>query len=158
MVEEIASQGIIILPVVALGVILGLYELFAIHADMNFRGSHWFGHGLHAIVFMIIALFIVLNTEYFYELVGVMNWGLPAWVTNPWVFRIIVGLILNIKMHSTSSLARGGSGLAARGLAEHWTHTTIISVLVIVSPLYMPILMQFLPGWAGGTGAEAVTQ
>lgn len=158
MAEELVSQGILILPVISLGIILGLYELFAIHADMNFRGSHWFGHGLHAVVFMMAALFIVLNTDYFFQIAGVANWGLPAWVINPWVFRVLVGLILNIKMHATSSLARGGSGLAARGLAEHWAHTTIISILVVVSPLYWPILATFLPSWAGGTGAEAITQ
>lgn len=144
-----------LIPVLTIGVILGLYELFAIHADMNFRGSHWFGHGLHAIGIMIVAIFIIMNTEYFYEIAGVLNWGLPTWVTNPWVFRILVGLILNIKMHSTSSLSHGGQ-LAARGLAEHWTHTILISALAVLSPLYWPILAQFLPSWAGGiSGSEA---
>jgi hypothetical protein len=146
MAEEVLSQGILILPVISLGIILGLYELFAIHADMNFRGSHWFGHGLHAVAFMMVTLFIVLNINYFYEIAGVMNWGLPAWVTNPWVFRAIVGLILNIKMHATSSLARGGSGLAARGLAEHWTHTTLISCCFTIILAYSSIIPASMGG------------
>lgn len=138
---------ILIFPVVALGIILGIYELIAIHSDMNFRGSHWFGHGLHAVVFMFVALFIVLNVETFFELAGVASWGLPSWLTNPWVFRALVGIILNIKMHATSSLSHGGQ-LAARGMAEHWTHTTLISLLVVLSPLYWPVVAVLLPSWA----------
>ena len=64
MVDEL-----IIIPVLTIGVVLGLYELILIHKDESFRGSHWFGHGLHAIVTMIIALFIEfrdnLNFGYF---------------------------------------------------------------------------------------------
>jgi hypothetical protein len=137
---------ILIAPVIILGVILGFYELLLIHKDMNFRGSHWFGHGLHSVVIMIVALFIVINTEIFFELAGVATWGLPEWLTSPWVFRILIGLILNIKMHATSSLSHGGQ-LAARGLAEHWTHTTLITILVVLSPLYWPIVATFVPEW-----------
>ena len=134
-------------PVIIVGIILGLYELIAIHSDMNFRGSHWFGHGLHAVVIMMVALFIILNTETFFELAGVASWGLPAWLTSPWVFRALVVLVLNIKMHATSSLSHGGQ-LAARGMAEHWTHTTLITILAVLSPLYWPILVAILPSWA----------
>jgi len=52
-------------PIIALGIILGLYELILIHRDENFRGSHWLGHGLHSVVFMIIALFFVFNKTVF---------------------------------------------------------------------------------------------
>ncbi|MBS3159689.1 hypothetical protein J4436_02780 [Candidatus Woesearchaeota archaeon] len=139
---------LLILPVVGLGIILGLYELMAIHKDMNFRGSHWVGHGFHAVLFMMVALFAVLNIETFFALANVESWGLPTWMLNPWVFRILVGFVLNIKMHVASALAHGQ--LAARGMAEHWTHTILISILVIVSPLYWPILEPFLPDWMGG--------
>ena len=90
---------LLIVPVLALGVILGLYELFAIHADMNFRGSHWFGHGLHAIGLMIIALFATMNTEFFLGITGLAKTGIP-FITNALMLRIAVGLILIIKIHS----------------------------------------------------------
>jgi len=138
--------GIIFAPVIVLGLILGLYELILIHKDMNFRGSHWVGHGLHSVIFMMVALFIVLNTEFFFGIVGLASWGLPAWVASPWIFRILVGIILNIKMHGTSSLSHGGK-LAARGMAEHWIHTSIITLLVVLSPLYWGVISSFLPGW-----------
>jgi len=141
------EQGLILLPVVGLGIILGLYELILIHRDESFRGSHWFGHGLHAVLFMWAALFIVLNTEYFLQVSGLLEKDWPL-ISNVWVVRAAVGLILNIKMHVTSAVAKGR--LAARGMAEHWTHTTIISVLVVVAPLYWPLLEPFLPSWMGG--------
>ncbi|HLC58829.1 MAG TPA: hypothetical protein VJI68_03120 [Candidatus Nanoarchaeia archaeon] len=142
-------------PILALGVILGLYELILIHRDENFRGSHWLGHGIHAVVFMIIALFFIFNTDFFLNITGLADTGWPL-ISNPWVVRIIIGLILNIKMHAVSAAVKGGlRGSVTGGLAEHWTHTTIVSVLVIVAPLYWPLLEQFLPEWAGGIAASA---
>ena len=59
-------------------------------------------------------------------------------------------------MHAVSAAVKGGlRGSVTGGLAEHWTHTTIVSVLVIVAPLYWPLLEQFLPEWAGGIAASA---
>ena len=97
---------------------------------------------------MIAGLFIVMNTEYF---LGLTNLGDSVpYITNPLVLRILVGLILNIKMHSASALAKGT--LAARGMAEHWTHTTLITILVIASPyLWFNLGVQNIaPAWIGG--------
>jgi len=139
-----------ITPIIVLGIILGLYELILIHRDESFRGSHWLGHGLHSVIFMWIALFFIFNTEYFLNLTGLANTGWPL-ITNPWVVRAIIGLILNIKMHATSAVIKGGlRGSMTGGMAEHWTHTTIVTVLVVVAPLYWPLIATFLPEWAGG--------
>lgn len=141
-------------PILILGIILGLYELILIHRDESFRGSHWFGHGFHALVFMFIALFFVFNTEYFLTITGLGEKGWPI-ISNTWGVRIIIGLILNIKMHAVSAVIKGGlRGSMTGGMAEHWTHTTIVSVLVILAPLYWPLLVQVLPDWAGGSVAE----
>jgi hypothetical protein len=59
--------------------------------------------------------------------------------------RILIGLILNFKMHGVSAVVHGQ--LAARGMAEHWTHTLLISALVITAPLYWPFLEPLLPVW-----------
>ena len=143
-----------IVPILALGAILGLYELILIHRDESFRGSHWFGHGLHSVVFMIVALFFVFNTEYFLNITGLGEKGWPV-ISNPWAVRVIIGLILNVKMHATSAVIKGGlRGSTTGGMAEHWFHTTLVSVLVVLAPLYWPILSPFLPEWAGGIPAE----
>jgi len=139
-----------ITPIIVLGIVLGLYELILIHRDENFRGSHWLGHGLHAVIFMFIALFFVFNTEYFLNITGLAEKGWPI-ISNPWAVRIIIGLILNIKMHATSAVIKGGlRGSMTGGMAEHWTHTTILSVLVILAPLYWGFIAPLLPSWAGG--------
>jgi hypothetical protein len=130
--------------VIVLGIILGLYELFAIHSDLNFRGSHWLGHGVHSVVLMMVALFAVFNWPLFLDVTTLASRGIPL-LSNVWIGRIVIGLILNFKMHSVSAVVHGQ--LAARGMAEHWTHTLLISALVVTSPLYWPFIEPILPGF-----------
>ena len=141
-------------PIIVLGIVLGLYELILIHRDESFRGSHWFGHGFHAIVFMFVALFFIFNTEYFLSITGLAEKEWPV-ISSTWGVRIIIGLILNIKMHAVSAVIKGGlRGSMTGGMAEHWTHTTVVSALVVLAPLYWPLLVGILPEWAGGVPAE----
>ena len=99
---------------------------------------------------MFIALFFVFNTEYFLNITGLAEKGWPI-ISNPWAVRIIIGLILNIKMHAVSAVIKGGlRGSMTGGMTEHWTHTTIVSVLVILAPLYWGFIAPLLPSWAGG--------
>ncbi|MBI2508218.1 hypothetical protein HYV89_04670 [Candidatus Woesearchaeota archaeon] len=130
--------------VVVLGVILGLYELFAIHGDLNFRGSHWIGHGVHSIILMMIGLFAVFNWQLFLDITTLSSSSIP-FLSNVWIGRIAIGLILNLKMHAVSKVVHGQ--LAARGMAEHWTHTLLVSGLVVAAPLYWPYIEPLLPIW-----------
>lgn len=130
--------------IVVLGVVLGLYELFAIHSDLNFRGSHWIGHGVHSVVLMMIGLFAVFNWPLFLDVTTLAARNVP-FLSDVWIGRIAIGLILNLKMHAVSKVVHGQ--LAARGMAEHWTHTLLISVLVVTAPLYWPFVEPALPAW-----------
>ena len=130
--------------VVVLGIILGLYELIAIHSDLNFRGSHWIGHGVHSIVLMMVGLFAVFNWPLFLDVTTLAARNIP-FLSDVWIGRIAIGLILNLKMHAVSKVVHGQ--LSARGMAEHWTHTLLISTLVIVAPLYWPFIEPALPAW-----------
>ncbi len=130
--------------VVVLGIVLGLYELFAIHSDLNFRGSHWLGHGVHSITLMMVGLFAVFNWPLFLDVTTLAARNIPL-LSDVWIGRIAVGLILNLKMHAVSKVVHGQ--LAARGMAEHWTHTLLISTLVVVAPLYWPFIEPALPVW-----------
>ena len=141
---------LLLLPIVPLAIVIGLYELISIHSDMSFRGSHWFGHGMASIVSIAIALFITMNTEYFIEATGITY----PYLSNPLILRVAVGVILNLKIHAQSSLARGG-GLAARGLAEHWAHTLIVSALVVIAPYLWPAIAPIIPYWIGGTAGAS---
>ncbi len=103
---------------------------------------------------MIVALFFIFNTEYFLYLTGLGEKGWPV-ISSALGVRIIIGLILNIKMHAVSAVVKGGlRGSVTGGMAEHWTHTTLVTILVIASPYYWPFLQQFLPDWASGLGSE----
>ena len=148
MVQEGVEQGLIIGPVIGLGIILGLYELMLIHRDESFRGSHWLGHGIHAIVIMVIALFAVMNTEYFLEITGLIAKDIP-FISNVLMVRIAIGLILAIKMWSVSSVIKGGGG--TRGMHESLIHILIVAALVVTAPYYWPllepVLEPYLPGW-----------
>jgi len=145
----VVEEGLLILPIIPLTLVIGLYELFAIHADMSFRGSHWLGHGLGTLIPIAIGLFITLNTEYFIQMMNI-TYEFPLLGT-VWSIRVLTGIILNFKIHAQSSLARGGGGIAARGLAEHWTHTLIISILVVLAPLVWPLIAGYLPFYLGGS-------
>lgn len=135
------------MPVLVLGVVLGLYELFAIHGDVNFRGSRWFGHGLHAILIMMIGLFAVFNWEYFLDITTLAERNIP-FISNVLIGRVLIGIILNFKMHAVSAVVHGR--LAARGMAEHWTHSLLISALVVAAPYYWPFVSAMLPAWMQG--------
>ena len=152
MVPAVAEPALILFPIIPLGLILGLYELILIHRDENFRGSHWLGHGLHAVTFMFIALFAVMNTEFFLTITGLINSNIPL-ISNVWAVRIAIGIILNIKMHATSAVIKGKafSGGVSGGMTEHWTHTLIVSTLVVLAPLYWPLLEPLLPVYLGGS-------
>lgn len=130
--------------VVVLGIILGLYELIAIHSDLNFRGSHWIGHGVHSIVLMMVGLFAVFNWPLFLDVTTLAARNIP-FLSDVWIGRIAIGLILNLKMHAVSKVVHGQ--LSARGMAEHWTHTLLISTLVVTAPLYWPFVEPALPAW-----------
>ena len=136
-------------PVIILGVILGFYELILIHRDENFRGSHWFGHGIHSIIIMMVALFAVFNWESFLQLTTLADRGIPL-ISNVLFGRILIGVILNFKMHAVSAVIKGRAfaGGVTGGMAEHWTHTLIVSVLVATAPYYWDALVVFLPLWA----------
>src|SRR3990167_7643897 len=97
---------LIIYPALIMGAVIGLYELILIHRDENFRGSHWLGHGFHSVFIMMVALFSVFNTEYFLQITGIADKGWP-YISNPWIVRALIGLILNIKINATSAVIKG---------------------------------------------------
>jgi len=138
-------MAIIIIPALILTLVLGLYELFLIHHDESFRGSHWFSHGLSTFPTIFIALFAVFNTPIFLDLVGLSN---VSFFGNEWVVRGLVGLVLLVRIHAQSAVVKA-SGAVGKGMRQTWAHSLIIAALVVASPLYWPLLeplvMNILP-------------
>ena len=125
------------IPALVLTPIIGLYELFLIHHDENFRGSHWIGHGLSTFVTIAIGLLIIFNVPYFLELT---NFGsISPILGNVWIIRVIVGLILMIRIHAQSAVVKTTIG-SSKGLKETWAHSLIVVVLIVASPLYWPLI------------------
>ena len=128
---------LMIIPPLILGCVFGLYELILIHKDENFRGSHWFSHGLHSVGWAIIALFIVMNAEFVYENVSFLQ-SIP-FIGNVLVFRIGIGLLTILKIHGASAVVRTTVG-SSKGLKETWAHSFIIGVLIVISPYVWPFI------------------
>jgi len=106
--------------------------------------SHWFGHGIHAAILALIAVFITMNTEYFLAVTGLGATNIPV-ITNPHIIRVIVGLFMVIKVHAVSAI--GGTRLASAGLAEKWSHSLIIGVLITAAPYLWNWLGPLFPVW-----------
>ncbi|MFH1209538.1 MAG: hypothetical protein V1663_02000 [archaeon] len=128
---------LMIIPPLILSVIIGLYELILIHKDENFRGSHWFSHGLHAVGWAILALFVVMNADYVYENFTFLQ-SIP-FIGNVLVFRILIGLLTILKIHGASAVVRTTVG-TSRGLKETWAHSLVVGILIVISPYIWPFI------------------
>lgn len=128
-----------ILPAIFWGIIVGLYELFAIHADESFAGARWLTHGVQAAVFSFVFIFVVMNVPWALSQIPQLESIPAASYANYLPFRIVIGLIAMVKIQAASALVRGGR-LAARGIGEHFIHTAIAGLLIIFSPEIMSFL------------------
>jgi len=128
---------LLILPPLVLGLVIGLYELILIHRDENFRGSHWFGHGLHAAIFAIGATFVTMNAEFVYSNASFLN-SIP-YLENVIVFQIAIGLITIIKVHGASAVVKSTVG-SMKGMKETWVHSLIVGAMVVAAPYIWPFI------------------
>ncbi len=126
------------------GMVVGIYELFAVHADENFAGFRWVSHGLQCAFFSFLFVFIVMNTGWFLGKVPVLA-GIPfASFYGYLPVRVLIGLIAMFKIQAASVVVRGGGRLAARGMGEHLSHTFIAGLLIIFAPEIMGFIWPVL--------------
>ncbi|AJF62487.1 MAG: hypothetical protein QT11_C0001G0338 [archaeon GW2011_AR20] len=130
-----------------MGVIIGLYELILIHRDENFRGSHWLSHGIHSVSWAMLAVFATMNAEYVYANLTFLQ-SVP-YLNNIIVFRIFIGLLTMIKVHSASAVVKTTIG-SSKGLKETWAHSFIVSALVVVAPYIWPFVEPVVNPYLGG--------
>lgn len=142
----VETQTLLILPPIAMGIVIGIYELILIHRDENYSGSHWFGHGLHTFIPIIVGLFISFNVPLFLDMFGD---SLPTWIQNELYIRLAIALIIAIKVRAVSAVVPGAAG---RGMKEGWIHTFVVGALVAIAPYVWPFLAPIAPTWLGGTG------
>ena len=130
-----------------MGLIIGLYELILVHRDENFRGSHWLSHGLHSVFWAMLAVFATMNAEYVYANLTFLQ-SIP-YLNNIIVFRIFIGLLTMIKVHSASAVVKTTIG-SSKGLKETWAHSFVVSALVVVAPYIWPFVEPVVNPYLGG--------
>ena len=130
------------IPIIPMTLLLGIIQLFFVHKDEPFRGSHAISHGLHILILMPIFLFVVFNVQVAASLAGL---SLSAWYVNEIFVRGVVAFVFGIKSYAMSVVAKGAAG---RGMHEGILHVLIMMALVFAAPFVWPILEPMLPTWA----------
>lgn len=133
-----ALEGIVLVPALLMGIIIGLIEVFFVHSDES--GMGWFMHGLHALPFTMFFVFVSMNIGFVF---GLLNLA----VTEMWYvdlgIRAAIGIIAMVKI-------AGAAAIVGR-VGEKWYHTIIIGVLIILAPygwqLAGPSISPLLPSW-----------
>ncbi|MBI4141707.1 hypothetical protein HY484_02165 [Candidatus Woesearchaeota archaeon] len=137
------TTSLLIVPPLVFGAVIGLYEILLIHRDVTVP-THRFGHGLHALVFAIIATFCTMNVSFVFGLFPQLK-TIPV-LSTPLAFQIAIGLITVAKIHGASAAIKG-SVPSSVGLKETWAHSILIGALVVAAPYVYPLLKPMLPKW-----------
>lgn len=133
----------VLMPAIVLGVVIGVYEIILIHRDVKVA-MHRFGHGVHALVFAVIATLASFNVDWLISSLAFLQ--NIMFLSNPLVLRIVIGLIAAIKIHGVSAAIRTTTG-GAVGMKETWFHSLLVGALVVVAPYAWPLLEPMMPGW-----------
>lgn len=125
------TDALILVPAVLMGVFIGLIELIFVHADE--AGMGWLMHGLHALPFTMLFVFVSMNISYVFSLMNVT-------ITETWYIdlgvRLLIGIIAMIKI-------AGAAAIAGR-VGERWYHTLIVGILIIAAPYSWDIVGVFV--------------
>ena len=125
-------MGLVIVPVIVIGIILGLLEMIFVHHDE--AGMGWMKHGFHALPTMFIFIFIAMNVDFVLSLLGDK---MPA---GEWLIisiRVLIGIIAAFKI-------KGAAAVAGR-VGENWPHVLIIATLVVVAPFIWEMFLCSVP-------------
>lgn len=120
----------VIIPALIMGGIIGLIELFFVHADEI--GMGWFMHGLHALPATMLFTFASMNMTWVHSLI-------PALAKNFWMdigIRAAIAVFAMFKIQAAAAIA-GRVG-------ERIHHTVIIGCLIFASPYIWMVLGPLL--------------
>ncbi len=137
-------SSLMIIQPIAIGIILGLLELFFVHADE--AGMNWFSHGLHTIPFMFLFVFISMNLSFVIKLTG-LNILESFWID--FGLRALVGIIAMVKISGAAAIVSGTR------IGEKWYHIFIIGALIVAAPYVWPYIQPAMPGFLKGSTQNA---
>lgn len=116
----------VLVPALVMGAIIGIVELLFVHSDEHAMGMTWLAHGLHAIPFTILFVFVSMNISFVFGLLGLAI--AENFLVNM-VVRAIVAVIAMLKVAGAAAIAPG-----ARGVGQKLPHTIIIGALIFAAP------------------------
>lgn len=134
-----------LIPAIAMGVFIGLVELFFVHADE--RGLGWLSHGLHTLPTAFIFTFVAMNLGYAADLVGV------SLAQNFWLdigIRAVIGLVAAIKVKAAAAIVSGKNAVG-----EKLSHALIVGALIAASPYLWQLVAPFAPDWMTILGSSS---
>jgi len=139
-----AEAQLVIMPSIALGLIIGIYEALVIHRDVSIP-THRFGHMIHALILSVVFVFLSVNAPWAIKIFGLSK---VAIISNPLMLQIAIGLIAAIKIHGVSAAIKTNIG-GSVGMKETWFHSLLIGALIVGSPYALPFVINagVLPKW-----------
>lgn len=132
------AEELLILPAIIMGGVIGIVELLFIHSDEGAMGITWLAHGLHALPFTMLFVFISMNVTFVFSL---LNLSIASNFAVNLGVRIVVAVIAMIKIAGAAAIAPG-----ARGVGEKIPHTLIIGALVLAAPYVWEFFLAALIG------------
>ena len=122
----------IVFPPLILGSIIGLIEMLFVHSDEI--GMGWFMHGLHALPFTMLFVFLNMNVEF------VLSY-LPFSLASTWYVLLIIQaaitIIAMLKIQTAAAIA-GRVGVK-------FFHIAIIGILIFAAPYIWAFVGPFIP-------------
>ncbi len=118
-------SGFTVMPAVVMGLIIGLLEMFFVHSDEKGIGLASFMHGLHAVPFCILFVFVSMNVSTVYNMLNIQmsqNMAMDLGV------RVFIGLVAIFKITGSAAIARGTH------IGEKLPHSLIIGALIVAAP------------------------
>ncbi len=129
-------EGLILVPALVMGIIIGFVELIFVHSDE--AGMGWFRHGMHALPFAMLFVFISMNISFVFGLLNLTYTSL--WYVDLGV-RALVAVISMVKI--------AGAAAIVGKVGERWYHTFILGGLIFAAPYIWnfvgPVLVPYLP-------------
>lgn len=131
--------GLVLIPAIIMGLLIGLIETFFVHASE--AGMGWLGHAAHALPVTVIFVFISMNLTWFFALIH-LNIMMNFWIQLG--IRVLIGIIAMVKI-------AGAAAIAGR-VGEKKIHVLIVGMLIIAAPyiweyLLAGILGKYVPSW-----------
>ncbi len=125
-------MALVLLPALIIGAVIGLVEMFFVHADEV--GMGWMMHGLHALPFTLLFTFVSMNVGF------VLSYVPGGIVETIWVdlgVRLLVAIIAMVKI--------GAAAAIAGRVGERLYHILIIGVLIFAAPYVWGLIGPFIP-------------